>query len=294
MNAEDRVKELPDNLQQAWYELLMPVDTNIKMTSVILSKENRSKINKFIQEITYKDRLEEYGLKPMNRLLLYGASGTGKTYMSKALCNHIGYTMMYVDIADSLSKGNISENISNIFKVANVLGKCMIFLDECDSVAWSRDAKNSDGGDIRRATNSIFQQLDQMRSDNIFVSATNMLHRIDPAFERRFDVKMEFRRPDLELREVIPHFILPKFKLNDDTDETTYSIVNRRVAGNPKLSYYEIQCIVERAMKRALINGTNIVNTSDIYEDFKETMRIKVNFKTEDDDEEIFHNNSSY
>ena len=58
--------------------------------------------------------------------------------------------------------------------------------------AWQRDTGGADTGTIRRATNSIFQYLDQMNKTNIFVSATNMLHRLDPAFERRFNLKMEF------------------------------------------------------------------------------------------------------
>lgn len=273
---KSRADELPEYLRQYWNELLMPVDTDIRLQSVILSQENKDKIQTFIEENTHRKQIMEYGLHPMNRILMYGASGTGKTYLSKALCNHLGYTMMYVDIADSLSKGNVADNISHIFEVANYLKRCMIFLDECDSVAWSRDAKSTDGGDIRRATNSIFQQLDQMSPDNIFVSATNMLHRIDPAFERRFDLKMQFKRPDTDLFETVRHFILPKFKLSDDADKTLYEILQRRVKQNTKLSYYEIQCIVERAMKKAIINNTNIVKTSDIYADFQRTMGIKI------------------
>lgn len=273
---KSRADELPEDLRQYWNELLMPVDTDIRLQSVILSQENKDKIQTFIEENTHRKQIMEYGLHPMNRILMYGASGTGKTYLSKALCNHLGYTMMYVDIADSLAKGNVADNISHIFEVANYLKRCMIFLDECDSVAWSRDAKSTDGGDIRRATNSIFQQLDQMSPDNIFVSATNMLHRIDPAFERRFDLKMQFKRPDTDLFETVRHFILPKFKLSDDADKTLYEILQRRVKQNTKLSYYEIQCIVERAMKKAIINNTNIVKTSDIYADFQRTMGIKI------------------
>ena len=235
---KSRADELPEDLRQYWNELLMPVDTDIRLQSVILSQENKDKIQTFIEENTHRKQIIEYGLHPMNRILMYGASGTGKTYLSKALCNHLGYTMMYVDIADSLSKGNVADNISHIFEVANYLKRCMIFLDECDSVAWSRDAKSTDGGDIRRATNSIFQQLDQMSPDNIFVSATNMLHRIDPAFERRFDLKMQFKRPDTDLFETVRHFILPKFKLSDDADKTLYEILQRRVKQNTKLSYY--------------------------------------------------------
>lgn len=258
-------------------KLFMKVDTNIKLSSVILSDENKEKVKQFINENRNKDKLIEYGLKPMNKILMYGASGTGKTLLSKALSNYMGYKMLYVDIADSISKNNVAENISEIFKIANLTKKCVVFFDECDSITWNRDSTQSDGGIVRRATESLFQQLDQMDSSNIFIGATNLVYRLDPAFERRFDLKMEFRRPDMDLKRSIEHFILPKFKLMDDVDNTIASIVEHRLKEKPNLSYYEIQVIVERAMKNAIISGTNIVRTSDIYELFKLSNRIQIN-----------------
>lgn len=265
--------------------LIMPVDTNISIDSVILTQENKDKIAQFTKEYSYRDKFIEYGLEPMNRILMYGASGTGKTYLSKALSNHLGFTMLYVDIAKSLSEGNIAMNISDIFKLGNHIGKCLIMFDECDVIAWNRDTgTSSDKTEARRATNSIFQHLDQMNTSNIFIAATNMLHRLDPAFERRFSMKMEFRRPELDLKVAIRKFLFHQFTLVDDVDRTMMEIVERRV----KLSYYEIQGIVERAMKRSLMNDTLEVKTSDIYNDFAVAMRIKIMFKTDKDNEEDF------
>ncbi|MEM4385910.1 MAG: ATP-binding protein [Candidatus Anstonellales archaeon] len=254
-------------------EYLMEVDTNISISSVILSEENKAKIMEFIKEQENRDKLLEYGLQPMNRLLFYGASGCGKTYLAKALSNHLKYRMLYVDIAKSLSEGNIAMNISNIFKIANTLKRCVIFLDECDSIAWNRDSNvSNDGGNIRRATNSIFQHLDQMDVSNIFISATNMLHRLDPAFERRFNMKLEFKKPSTNLKETIQKFLYSKFELVDDVNVSVQEIVERRA----RLSYYEIQGIVERAMKKAVLNGTNKVHTADIYKDIAISNRIRI------------------
>lgn len=290
--------DLPKEYQELWDELIMNVDTNIDFNKVILSDENKQKYNAIIKEQQYREKLYEYGLQPMNRLLLYGASGTGKTFSIKALSNLLDYTMIYVDIAKSLTERNVAKNISNIFKLGNYIAEhydgCIIFLDECDAVAWNRDSTNSDGGVIRRATNSIFQGLDQMSGKAVFASATNMLHRIDVAFERRFNIKMAFKRPDLDLDECIKHFLYPKFVLNDNVNETKREIVKRRAKQNAKLSYYEIEELIKRAMKRAVLNDTNIVDTDSIYEDFATSMNFKVEVGTDTDSEEIFHNNSSY
>lgn len=289
--------DLPKEYQELWDELIMPVDTNISFDSVILSEENQAKYKAFIKEQQYRDQLYEYGLEPMNRLLLYGASGTGKTFSLKALSNLLDYTMVYVDIAKALTDGNVAMNISNIFKLGNYIAEnfdgAIIFLDECDAVAWNRDG-GGDGGVLRRATNSIFQGLDQMSHHAIFASATNMLHRLDPAFERRFNLKLEFRRPSLDIDECIKHFIYQKFIVNDDVDETVREIVKRRAKQYAKLSYYEIEELIKRAMKRSILNDTSIVNTSDIYDDLATAMNFKIKMGTALDDEKIFHNDGSY
>lgn len=289
--------DLPKEYQELWDELIMPVDTNISFDSVILSEENQAKYKAFIKEQQYRDQLYEYGLEPMNRLLLYGASGTGKTFSLKALSNLLDYTMVYVDIAKALTDGNVAMNISNIFKLGNYIAEhfdgAVIFLDECDAVAWNRDG-GGDGGVLRRATNSIFQGLDQMHGHAVFAAATNMLHRLDPAFERRFNLKLEFRRPTLDIDDCIKHFIYPKFIINDDVDETVREIVKRRAKQYAKLSYYEIEELIKRAMKRSILNDTSIVNTSDIYDDLATAMNFKIKMGTALDDEKIFHNNSNY
>jgi len=272
------------SVNKIYNELLMKVDTDLDINDVILSKENRDKIEEFLIETKYADKFIEKNLRPMNRLLFYGASGTGKTYLSKALSNHLKYKMFYIDIATSISQGNAAINISNVFSIANEEKHCLIMLDECDSIAWNRDSVGSDSGDIRRATNSLFQQLDQMEYSNIFIAATNLLHRIDPAFERRFDMKLEFRRPELNLKDTIRKFLHEDFKLIDDVDNTTRSIVERRNI----LSYYEVKGIVERAMKKAIVRNKSEVSTLEIYKDMAIAMRIKINLGTDKDSEDTF------
>lgn len=278
------VLELSEDLQSIYNELIMPVDTNIDIGEVLLSDENVSKINEFLNENKYKAKFMEYGLQPMNRLLFYGASGCGKTFLAKALTNHMHYTMLCVDIAKGLAEGNVAINVSNIFKLAESIKKCVIFFDECDSIAWSRDSGDTDRDDIRRATNSMFQHLDQMDPSNVFIAATNMLYRLDPAFERRFNLKLEFNRPKINIKQAIKQFTFKQFSIVDDIDDTKASIIERRST----LSYYEIQGIVERAMKKALMNNTTTVKTSDIYKDMSTALNVKINFKTDKDDDYTF------
>ena len=96
------IERLPEEYREIYDRFIMKADTNIQLNSVILSDENKQKVKGFLKETEYRDKLYDYGLEPDNRILMYGASGTGKTFLSKALSNHLGYTMLMVDIAKSL------------------------------------------------------------------------------------------------------------------------------------------------------------------------------------------------
>lgn len=275
-HREEIYKQLSDEYKEVWDSMLMPVDTSISFDQVILSDENRAKYDDFMREQSKKDLLVKYGFKPVNRLMLYGASGTGKTFSLKALANKLGYIMLYVDIAEALSQGNVSMNIHKIFELSHILGECLIFFDECDSIAWNRDTGTPESGNARRATNAIFQCLDQMDWRCVFASATNMLNRIDLAFERRFDIKLQFYTPKLDIKESISHFNRDRFRIVDDVDASKAEIVQRRMETNPKSSYYGIELAVEGAMKQSLLDsGEPVLHTKDVYNRLATQLSIK-------------------
>lgn len=274
-------------LESAEYkELMMEVDTNININSVILSNENKEKIRGFLAETAARDLFRKHGLEPMNRILMYGDSGTGKTFLSKALTQHIGYTMFYVDIAKALAEKQVASNISKVFRLSNALGNSVLFFDECDGLAWARDRISADGDTARVATNSLFQHMDQMNNTNIFIGATNMLHRLDPAFERRFNLKMEFRKPFGGLNETIRKFLFEDFEYTMDMDEQDRLSMDRRVSS--ALSYYEIQGAVERAMKDSLLKNTLVVKETSVYNIIASIALIKNRFGTDVTDEKSF------
>lgn len=278
MTPEERIKYefgrrnlsvTPEEIQE-YSKLIMEVDTNIDFTKVRMTEENTKAIQKFIREYQARDRLVKHGLKPMNRILMYGASGTGKTYGTKALSNYLGFTMLYVDIAESLSQGNVAQNISKIFKLGNKLKNCIIFFDECDSIAWSRDSAFRD----TRDTNSIFQQLDQMSTDNIFIGATNMLHRVDMAFARRFDMRLYFPRPKEDLVKVIRAFLDVKFTLENDVLDYYRPIIENAILEHERLSYDGIKIAVGICMKKAIMERREIIYLSEVFQEIAATIRL--------------------
>ncbi|MBR1455361.1 MAG: ATP-binding protein [Lachnospiraceae bacterium] len=270
-------------------EFLIKTDEQYNLSDVILSDENREKIDLFLNEIAHRKEFKKYGLNPLNRLLFYGASGTGKTMLATALAKELNYTMLAVDIAKALSDNSVAKNITEVFDYANSKKNCLIFLDECDSITMSRyNASYDDTAQVRRATNSLFQYLDRMDIENMFIAATNLLYKIDPAFERRMNLKLEFKRPQVDILDTIKKFLHKDFELINDVDKNVYTLVIDRSKANTKLSYYEIKGIVERAMKDAIINGTLEVRTSRIFKDLAETMNLKFRFHTDTDPIEMY------
>lgn len=278
MNQE-LFSRLSEDMQTTYVRYCMPDKLDgLTMDSVVLSDENRSKINEFLTETQYKQKFMEYGLDPINRLLLFGASGTGKTFMTKCLANHLKYELLSIDIANALSTGVAATALSDVFDLANYIGTSIIFLDECDAIARDRADKSvPEDPNVRRANNTLFQLLDRMNPDCIFISATNLYTELDPAFKRRFNVRMQFDRPDLDDLEVtIRKFMHPKFKFIENMESDIKDIILWHARDYTGLSFDEIETWVERAEKLAIIRGEEVILETEIYKYFMESLRVTV------------------
>ncbi len=280
----DVIDNLSEELKSIYLRYCLPDDlSGLTMDSVILSDENRGKINEFLVETQYKMKFVEYGLKPINRILNYGASGTGKTFLTKCLAAHFNYTLLSIDIANALSTGVAATALEDVFKLANHIGKVIIFLDECDAIARDRSDKSvPEDPNVRRANNALFQLLDRMNPECVFVSATNLYTELDVAFVRRFNLKMQFDRPSLDdISSTINKFVLPGFTLKRDLADDVRNIILWHARNYTGLSYFEIQDWVEREEKNAIIHDTTELSESNIYGYFMQSMRIKIG-KNED------------
>ena len=278
---DELFKSLPEDLQDIYVKYCLPDDlSGLTIDSVILSDENKRKIDDFLTETKYKDKFIKYGLKPINRMLNYGASGTGKTFLTKCLAAHFNYELLAIDIANALSTGHAAIALEDVFKLGNHLGKAIIFLDECDAIARDRSDKSvPEDPNVRRANNALFQLLDRMNPECIFVSATNLYTELDPAFVRRFNIRLQFDRPKLEsLEDAINKFKIPEFTLVHDMDEEIKSIVLYHAENYTGLSYDEIETWVERAEKVAIIEGVEEIHEKDIYGFFMDSLRLKIGY----------------
>lgn len=272
---------LPEELQDIYTKYCLPDKLDgLTLNSVILSDENRRKVNDFRTETEFKQRFVKYGLEPVNRILNYGASGTGKTFLTKCMAAEFEYELLAIDIANALSTGTAATALENIFKLGNHIGKAIIFLDECDAIARDRTSnKLNEDANVRRANNALFQLLDRMNPDCIFVSCTNLYTELDPAFVRRFNLKLRFDRPALEdLESAINKFLLKDFTIENDMDEQVKEVILYHARNYTGLSYDEIETWVERAEKLAIMRDSTVIKETDIYNFFMDSLRVKVSY----------------
>lgn len=283
MNQE-LYNSLEPELQDAYVRYCLSDDlAGLKITDVILSEENQQKLDEFLIETTNKEKFMKYGFKPVNRMLNYGASGTGKTFITKCLAAHLNYELLAIDIGKALSEGNAASALGDIFKLGNRIGNAIIFLDECDAISRDRSDKSTSRSEsVRMANNAIFQLLDRMNPMCIFIAATNLVNELDPAFVRRFDVKMQFMRPPLDdLKATIEKFKHPAFSIKEDMPEDIKNIILWHARDYVQLSYDEIQTWVERAEKKAIIRDEEVISEKEIYDYFMQSLRVTLQYDSE-------------
>jgi ATP-dependent 26S proteasome regulatory subunit len=147
--------------------------------------------------------LMEKRIPYLNATLLYGESGVGKTEFSRYCAYKLGLPYLYVNLSrmmDSLL-GGTAKNLTALFTFISQQ-KCVVMLDEIDSLAVKRKyADSSAGAEISRSTTCLLQLLDCVTNDHVLIAATNLIDSIDPAVRRRFTEQHELHRLSSDDRE---------------------------------------------------------------------------------------------
>ncbi len=157
--------------------------------------------------IRYPQVFERLGIAPPRGVLIYGAPGTGKTLLAKAVANESDAHFISISGPELVSKfvGESEEKLREIFKEANEKAPSIIFMDEIDAIAPKREEATNEVE--RRMVSQLLTLMDGMsaRGQVIVLAATNRSDAVDPALRRpgRFDREIEIGIPDRDARKEI-------------------------------------------------------------------------------------------
>jgi len=194
-------------------------------------------LDKQIQEIkesvelplTHPELYEEMGIKPPKGVILYGAPGTGKTLLAKAVANQTSATFLRVVGSELIQKylGDGPKLVRELFRVAEEHAPSIVFIDEIDAVGTKRYDSNSGGErEIQRTMLELLNQLDgfDSRGDVKVIMATNRIESLDPALIRpgRIDRKIEFPLPDQKTKRRIFGIHTGRMTLSEDVNLEEY------------------------------------------------------------------------
>lgn len=171
-------------------------------------EEEKKNIREMVElPIRHPEVFERLGIEPPKGVLLYGAPGTGKTLLAKAVASESDVNFITISGPELVSKfvGESEEKLREIFKQANEKAPTIIFMDEIDAIAPKREEATNEVE--RRMVSQLLTLMDGMpsRGQVIILAATNRPDSIDPALRRpgRFDREIEIGVPNRDARKQI-------------------------------------------------------------------------------------------
>ena len=230
-------------------DLLLQVDTYDDMTSLVLCQELKEKLDRVIKEYLKKETLSKYGLANRRKLLLYGASGTGKTMTASALAKEFNLPFFVVRTEKVVTKfmGETGQKLGRIFDFINEVPAVYLF-DEFDAIGSQRGMDN-EVGEQRRILNTFLQLLERDDSDSFIIAATNSIESIDKAMFRRFDDVIEYKLPDTEQRlALLREYLYTAKDLDFSSAESLFD----------GMSHAEIKMVCSDIFKESLLNDKKI------------------------------------
>lgn len=164
-----------------------------------LSPREKTVIEHIKKMYQVSGRLAELGIRYTNAVLLHGESGTGKTTFAQYAAILLGLPFFYVSITQLIDSymGKTGQNLENVFEFANSQ-PCVLVLDEIDQIGSKRRDDGGVSGEIKRVLITILQNMDRLPNHVVLVAATNRPDSLDDALVRRFAVKHEITRLNLE------------------------------------------------------------------------------------------------
>ncbi|EAJ5441082.1 ATP-binding protein [Campylobacter jejuni] len=256
------------------FELIEP---STDINDIIMPENTKELLENILKQQDKKvlERLHSWGIKSNKnieaKIIFYGPAGTGKTMSALAMAKSMKKSVLSFDCSKILSKwvGESEQNVRKIFDTyKNIVQTCkqspILLLNEADQFLSTRVDGNSGSDKMHNQMQNIF--LEQIeRFSGVIIATTNFLESLDSAFSRRFDYKIEFKKPDFKDRLKIWEKFLPKKALF----EKDFDI---NILSNYELSGAQILVVVKNTALKVAVSQDGVFKMQDFIESIQKEL----------------------
>ncbi|BEJ56760.1 AAA family ATPase [Campylobacter jejuni] len=256
------------------FELIEP---STDINDIIMPENTKELLENILKQQDKKvlERLHSWGIKSNKnieaKIIFYGPAGTGKTMSALAMAKSMKKSVLSFDCSKILSKwvGESEQNVRKIFDTyKNIVQTCkqspILLLNEADQFLSTRVDGSSGSDKMHNQMQNIF--LEQIeRFSGVIIATTNFLESLDSAFSRRFDYKIEFKKPDFKDRLKIWEKFLPKKALF----EKDFDI---NILSNYELSGAQILMVVKNTALKVAVSKDGVFKMQDFIENIQKEL----------------------
>lgn len=244
--------------------------TGVNFKDVAGQDEAKESLQEIVDFLHNPKRYTDIGAKLPKGALLVGPPGTGKTLLAKAVAGEAGVPFFSLAGSDFVEMfvGVGASRVRDLFKEAQKMAPCIIFIDEIDAIGKSRDSRYGGGNDEREQTlNQLLTEMDGFDTSKglLILAATNRPEVLDKALLRpgRFDRRIIVDKPDLKGRLETLKVHSKDVKMDESVDLDALALATAGLVGS------DLANMINEAAINAVKNGRQLVNQSDLFEAFE-------------------------
>ena len=244
--------------------------TGVTFKDVAGQDEAKESLQEVVDFLHNPKRYTDIGAKLPKGALLVGPPGTGKTLLAKAVAGEAGVPFFSLAGSDFVEMfvGVGASRVRDLFKEAQKMAPCIIFIDEIDAIGKSRDSRYGGGNDEREQTlNQLLAEMDGFDTSKglLILAATNRPEVLDKALLRpgRFDRRIIVDKPDLKGRLETLKVHSKDVKMDESVDLDALALATAGLVGS------DLATMINEAAINAVKNGRQLVNQSDLFEAFE-------------------------
>ena len=244
--------------------------TGVTFKDVAGQDEAKESLQEVVDFLHNPKRYTDIGAKLPKGALLVGPPGTGKTLLAKAVAGEAGVPFFSLAGSDFVEMfvGVGASRVRDLFKEAQKMAPCIIFIDEIDAIGKSRDSRYGGGNDEREQTlNQLLADMDGFDTSKglLILAATNRPEVLDKALLRpgRFDRRIIVDKPDLKGRLETLKVHSKDVKMDESVDLDALALATAGLVGS------DLANMINEAAINAVKNGRQLVNQSDLFEAFE-------------------------